>query len=46
MVKLKAGDDYIEVDENLSPDEIDTFEKTEDLEDTIEIDLSKVDINE
>lgn len=46
MVKVKAGDDYILVDEELSPDEVDTIEKMENLEDTIEIDLSQVDNNE
>lgn len=38
---FKNGDSYIEVDEELSSDEIDTFEKLDnsDLEDTIELSL-------
>ena len=42
MVKLKVEDEYIEVDENLSDDEIDTFEKKEVYDDTIELDLGEL----
>lgn len=40
MVLFKKGNSYIEVDDNFSNEELDTFEKYEDnLEDTLEISL-------
>lgn len=41
MVLFKKGDSYIEIDENFSNEELDTYEKYEDnLEDTLELSLA------
>ena len=41
MILFKKEDSYIEVDDNFSNEELDTFEKYEDkLEDTLEISLN------
>lgn len=44
LVKLYNGDDYLEVDTELSTDEIDTLVKIEEetLEDTLEISLDEL----
>ena len=41
IIKMKRGEEYIDVDTELSTEEIDTFEKKDDrdLEDTLELKL-------
>lgn len=49
MIQIKKGDTYIEVDNDFSNEEFDTFEKQEDeLDDTLELslDLLKGESNE
>lgn len=45
LVRLKNGDDYLEVDSELSNDQIGTFEKMSDvssLDDTLEISVNEL----
>lgn len=44
--KLKFGDKYIEVDDEISDDMIERIERTEDLERTQELDLNVGEENE